>query len=300
MAQSVTPEDFNVVRGRGYHPDQVDAYTADRCRERDAAEERCARLSARAEAMESEAAALRTAADSLDPVGYEALGEGAQELYRMVCAEAEDVRDRAEEAARAAYEEAERDARAARERARADADARLTAADEAAREVQEAARRHAADIVGAAQSEARRLDADAERALEGVRQDIARSLSELEKEQRGRLEAMERELGTREADVDGRLGELTARAERLLAEAQRRHVEAEEHDRRLQAKAEEKAAGLIAQARATEERVNLESERALRAHGAHRDEIRSHLAHVRTSLSALTGRTPPPEDGAED
>lgn len=300
MAQSVTPEGFNVARGRGYHPDQVDGYVADLSEERDAAWERAARLTVLANEMDAEATTLRDVSRTLGPVTYEALGEGAQELFRQVEAEADDVRDRGEAAARAEYEAAERDARALRDQARADADAVLGAADEAAHGIHDAARRQAVDFLNAARSEADRLDADAERALDGVRQDIARSLAELEKEQRARLDALERELGEREAGIDGRLGDLMARAERLLTEAQQSHADAHEGARRLQAQAEASASDIVARAHATEERVTQESERALRAHESHRDEIRSHLSHVRTSLSALTGRTLSPEQEAED
>jgi DivIVA domain-containing protein len=296
MAQSVTPEGFNVARGRGYHPEQVDAFVADLSAGRDAAWERAARLTVLANEMDAEAAALRGAAEALGPVSYEALGEGAQELFRQVEAEAADVRDRGEAAARGEYQAVERDARALRDRARADADACLAAAEEAAQGVHDAARRQAADLLGAAQAEADRLDAEAERALEGVRQDIARSLADLEKEQRARLDALERELAEREAVIDARVGDLMTRAEQLLRDAQQEHADAHESARRTQSQAEAAASEIIAQAHAAEERVNHDSDRALRAHESDRDEIRAHLAHVRTSLSTLTGRTLPPED----
>ena len=291
MAQSVTPEGFHVARGRGYHPEQVDAFVAELSTGRDAAWERAARLTVLANEMDAEAATLRGAAEALGPVSFEALGEGAQELFRQVEAEAADVRERGETAARAEYDDAERDGRALRDRARADAEACLAGADESAHAVQEAAQRHAAELLGAARAEADRLDAEAQRALEGVRQDIARSLAEMEKEQRVRLDGLQRELAEHEAAIDARVGDLMDRAERLLSDAQRAHSDAHDDARRAQAQAEATAAEIIAQAHATEERVNHESERALRAHESHRDDIRAHLAHVRTSLSALTGRT---------
>lgn len=298
MAQSVTPEGFHVARGRGYHPEQVDEFVGGLAQERDEAWERAARLTVLANDMEAEAHTLRAAAGGLGPVSYESLGAGAQELFTHVEAEAADVRERGEAEARTTYDDAERAGREARDRARMDAEARLAAADETAQGIRDAARAQADDILGAARAEAARLDAEAERALDGVRQDIARSLSEMETEQRTRLDALMRDLAERESGIDQRLGELMARAERLLADAQQAHADAHEAARRTQDDAEATGSDIIAQARAAEERVNQDSDRALRAHEAHRDEIRAHLAHVRTSLSALTGRALPadPDD----
>lgn len=291
MAQSVTPESFGMARGRGYHPEQVEAALGALSEERDAAWERAARLTVLANEMDAESGTLRAAAGSVGPASYAALGEGAQELFRQVEAEAVDVRDRGEAAARAEYEEADRQGRALRDRARADADARLAAADETAQGIRDAAGGQAAELLGAAQAEADRTGSEAERALEGVRQDIARTFAELEKNQRQRLDALVRELAQREAGIDGRLAELSARAERLLTDAQQAHADAHTDARRGQADAEATAAELVARAHAVEERVAHDSERALHAHEVHRDEIRDHLAHVRASLSALTGRT---------
>ncbi len=296
MAQSVTPEGFNAARGRGYHPEQVDEFVAGLAHERDDAWERAARLTVLANEMETEAGTLRAAANGLGPVSYEALGPGAQELFAHVEAEAADVRDRGESDARAAYDTAERQGRDLRDRARADSDARLAQADAGAQGIRDAALAQAGDLLGAARAEAERLDSEAERALDGVRQDITRSLSEMETEQRNRLDALVGELTERERAVDQRLGDLMARAERLLTEAQQAHADAHDAARRTQDDAEATAAEIVAQARATEERVNQDSDRALRSHEAHRDEIRAHLAHVRSSLSALTGRTLPPDD----
>lgn len=299
MAQSVTPEGFNVARGRGYHPEQVDMYVADLSVERDAAWERAARLTVLANDMDAEAARLRAAADGLGPATYEALGDGAQELFRVVEAEAADVRDRGEAAARGEYEAAERDGRAMRDQARAEAQQRLAVADEMAQGTRDLAERQAADLRDAARAEADRLDADAQRALDGVRQDIARSFAELEKEQRERLDALEHELAEREAGIDGRLTDLMGQAERLLATAQQAHTDAFDDARRMRSDAEAAADEIIARAHATEERVTHDSERSLRAHESNRDEIRAHLANVRTSLATLTGRALPPADHSD-
>ncbi|PWI46037.1 cellulose-binding protein [Streptomyces sp. ICBB 8177] len=295
MAQSVTPEEFSAARGRGYHPEQVEEYLAGLSAERDAAWERAARLTVLANDMDAEAAALRTALEALGTADYAALGEGAQRLLATVEEEAADVRARAEAAARAEYEAADRAARALRDQARAEMDERLAALDEAARRDREAAEQQAAEIRGAAQAEADQVRGEAERALDGVRQDVARTLAEQEKEQRERLDALEHELAEREAGVDSRLADLTAHAERLLADAEREYEAAREDGRRMQGEAESTASGLLLMARATEERLDRDTERELRAHEARRDEIRAHLANVRTSLAALTGRPGVPD-----
>ncbi|MYS45305.1 cellulose-binding protein, partial [Streptomyces sp. SID5998] len=91
---------FVVVRGRGYRPDQVDAYADALSADRDAAWERAARLTVLAKHMEAEAEALREAVAQLGEQTYESLGQGARRLYELGRQEADAVRDRARREAR--------------------------------------------------------------------------------------------------------------------------------------------------------------------------------------------------------
>ncbi|MFD8741155.1 cellulose-binding protein, partial [Streptomyces sp. NPDC059618] len=75
-----------------------------------------------------------------------------------------------------------------------------------------------------------------------------------------------------------------------LSEAERALAEAGESARLLQEEAHARAAELLAEARAREERTARETERLLREHGERRDDVQAHMDHVRNSLSALTGR----------
>lgn len=78
-----------------------------------------------------------------------------------------------------------------------------------------------------------------------------------------------------------------------MDDARRALAETEEAARRRQEEADATAAELLAQARVREERIRLAAERELREHEVRREEIREHLAHVRGSLAALTGRETP-------
>src|SRR4051812_29547162 len=95
----VSSQGFEVVRGRGYRPEQVDAYAAALSAGRDAAWERAARLTVLAREMESEALRLREVVTQLAPQTYELLGERAQRLLALGEEEAAAVRGSARQEA---------------------------------------------------------------------------------------------------------------------------------------------------------------------------------------------------------
>ncbi|MCZ4516538.1 cellulose-binding protein, partial [Streptomyces sp. ActVer] len=80
---SVSPHGFEAVRGRGYRPDQVEAYAAALSRGRDAAWERAARLTVLAREMEAEADRLHEVVAGLAPQTYETLGDRARRLFEL-------------------------------------------------------------------------------------------------------------------------------------------------------------------------------------------------------------------------
>jgi DivIVA domain-containing protein len=293
---------FGTARGRGYRPDQVDRFLDELSEDRDAAWERAARLTVLANEMDAECAALREAVDTLPPPSFEALGPGAQELMHLVQDEATAVRHRAEAEAQFAHDAADAARLALLDEARAAAQARLAVAEEHVQRVLGEARAAAGALRAEAEREAALVLGEAQRTLDAARHDADRTLSELGKEHREQLDAVHHEIAERDAGTDSRMGELTSYAESFAHEAERALAGAQADARRRQADAEAAAAELLAQARVREERIRREAERELREHEVRREEIRGHLAHVRSSLAALTGREPgadPAEGEAE-
>ncbi|MDX3851371.1 cellulose-binding protein [Streptomyces sp. AK02-01A] len=283
---------FASVRGRGYCPAQVDQRVTALYRERADAWERAARLTGIATRMEDETVELRKRVSSLAPQSYETLGHRAQQILLLTMEQAEAVRARAREDSRAVLDMAGDTAGQLQERACAQADSVGAAAEHYAGRVLEAAR-SAAD---AELAEARR-DAEEQReaALEMLAETRRRAQAAVGGPQQGQIErlvAAEREFAEREAAVELQQAELAAYAEVRLMHAQRLFFEAGERARYGQQNARARAAELVGQARARAERIARDTERVLREHNEACEEMRSHLAQVRSSLAALTGRVP--------
>jgi len=284
------PGGFATVRGRGYRPDQVDAYLEALSEGRDAAWERAARLTVLAKDMAADLARLREVVARLEPQEYDTLAEGARNLYRLALEEAEQLRERARCEARDRVARAEADAEEVRRAAREAADARRAEADE-----------HARDLLAAARAEADGIRVDARRAvkegrgaslaaLREARRHTAALLAEQTRQQAERLAGVEREEAERVAALDARHAALEARAEAEVAAAGRALAEAEEHARRCEEEARERAAGVVADARTRAGRIAQETERMLRAHSEAWDDVQAHMDHVRSKLMMLTGR----------
>ncbi|MCX4906164.1 cellulose-binding protein [Streptomyces sp. NBC_00878] len=286
----VSPHGFEVVRGRGYRPDQVDAYAAALSRGRDAAWERAARLTVLAREMEAETERLREVVAGLVPQTYESLGERARQLFELGEEEAAAVREGARSAARLVVTEAEVAAGRLRESARADADAVRGEAEERVRHRLLAAQAEADEMRIGARREVKENRGEALAALRETRRRSETLLGEQEKEHAERWERFEREAAVGEAAVDAGYEERAVRAAADLAAAERVFTEAHESTRHLQEDAEARAAELLAEARLYEDRVSLETERVLREHGEEWDDVSAHMTHVRNSLTALTGR----------
>ncbi|WP_221355269.1 cellulose-binding protein [Streptomyces beigongshangae] len=283
---------FETVRGRGYRPGQVDAYTAALSAGRDAAWERAARLTVLTKEMEAEALRLREVVASLTPQTYELLGDRARQLFGLGEEEAGAVREEARDWAARLVAEAEAAAERVRAAARADADEVRGEADEVAGQRLLAARTEADELRVAARREAKETRGEALAILREVRLRCEALLVEQEKEHTERWERAAGEVAERESALEARHAELVARAEEGLARAGRALTKAEESSRHLQEDAEASAAEILAEARVREERVARETERLLREHGERWDEVQAHMAHVRSSLAALTGRAP--------
>jgi cell division septum initiation protein DivIVA len=287
---SVSPRGFVAVRGRGYRPDQVDAYAAAISQHRDAAWERAARLTVLAKDMDAEAERLREAVSRLAPQTYETLGERAQRLFQLGVEEAAALRESARRTAEEQVAQAEARAVGVLEAARDDADALRAEVEERARQRLLAARAEADDIRIGARREVKEGRTEALSALREVRQRTAGMLEEQAKEHEGCWAAAEREVEERATALDAQHAERMARAEAALSEAQQAFADAELSDRRRQEEAGERAAEVVAQARVRAERIARDTERVLREHGETWDDVQAHMDHVRSSLTALTGR----------
>ncbi|MGW3815162.1 cellulose-binding protein [Streptomyces sp. NPDC005046] len=287
---AVSPYGFVAVRGRGYRPEQVDAYAGALSRERDAAWERAARLTVLAKDMEAEAELLREAVTRLAPQTYEELGERARRIFQLGEEEAEALRDEARREARAVAEEAEAAGREVREAAQEYADEVRGEAGERARQRLLAARGEADEVRISARREVKENRGEVLAALREVRGRTEALLTGQDKEHTARWVEAERVAAEHEAAFDARHAERVARAEESVAAAERALAEAEESDRHRQEDAAARAAELLAEARVREERIVRETERVLREHGERWDDVRAHMDHVRSSLTSLTGR----------
>ncbi|HEX5567529.1 MAG TPA: cellulose-binding protein [Streptomyces sp.] len=290
MSASRSPHGFVAVRGRGYRPDQVDRFASGLSRELDEARERLTRLGVLAGELEEEAERLRAAVAALAPQTYEALGERALLILSEAEAEAAELRVRSETAAQEVRARAEEEGRAVREAARREAARVRAGGEEAAEAVLDGARGRADEVWGAARARASAVRDEAERRLREAAGRCEALLAAQDRKHAQESEALDRALAAREAAATARAAELAERGERLLAAARREHAAAEEEARRRQEDAEAEAAELLARARLREERVVRETERLVRAHEEQREAVRRHMAHVRGSLAALTGR----------
>ncbi|KJY43800.1 cellulose-binding protein [Streptomyces sp. NRRL B-1568] len=298
MSSSVSPDGFAVVRGRGYRPEQVDRALAEFARQRDSAWERAARLTVLAREMEDEVRRLAQTVAKLPPQTYESLGPRAQGLVTTAELEAAGLRERAEAEVAELQEATDGYSRGLRDEAHAYSVAVRAEAEEWARQALLAAQTVADDLCTTVGREVKQRREESLAALQEMRQRTSMILAEQEKDHTEQWDAAGREIAEREAAMDARVAALEEYARTALGEARRRYADTEEAARHGQEDAEAQAAAVIAQARVREERIARDTDRVLREHEERREELRSHMAHVRHSLAALTGK-PVAEDAAD-
>lgn len=298
MSSSVSPDGFAVVRGRGYRPEQVDRALTELARQRDSAWERAARLTVLGREMEDEVRRLADIVAKLPPQTYDTLGPRAQGLLTTAELEAAGLRERAEAAVVDFQEAAQSHAREVRDAAHEYAVAVRAEAEEWARQARIAAESVSDDLRTKVRHEAAQRREESLAALKEMHRRTAQALAEQEKDHAERWDVAGRELAEREAAMDARVAAMEEYGRTALNDAQRHYADAEEAARHGQEDAEAQASAVRAQARVREERVARETERVLREHEERREELRSHMAHVRHSLAALTGK-PVAEDVGE-
>ncbi|MEU8999026.1 cellulose-binding protein [Streptomyces caniferus] len=300
MSASVSPHGFETVRGRGYRPEDVDRRVTGLSVDRDSCWERAARLTVLSNEMDAELAELRVFLAQQPPQTYASLGSEARLILTTAESEAARLRTEAEEAAGTSRDAAAVHADEVRDAAERAAFAVRAEADTRARRTDRAARGEATELVAVATEEAERLRSEAAEGLAEVRRRTAQLLSDQDKRQTEEWEAAGRELTALEEETDRCVAELDARGKALRVDARRQYAEAEEASRHRQEDGEDRAAGLLAQARAEVERIERATERILREHDAEREEVRVHMTHVRNSLAALTGKAPAAEGDDEE
>ncbi|MET8097705.1 cellulose-binding protein [Streptomyces sp. NPDC005236] len=281
---------FVAVRGRGYRPEQVDRYAAALFRDRDAAWERAARLTVLEKDMQAGAERLREAVTRLAPQTYEELGERARRIFELGEEEAEALREEARREARAEAEVAEAVGREVREAAGVYAgEVRVEAEEWALRRLLDA-RAEADEVRVSARRDVKENRGEVLTVLREVRRRTEVLVGGQDAEHAARWAEFERAGAEREADCEAGRLEREARAGESLARAERELAEAREWDRHQQEDAAARAAGLVAEARVSEERIARETDRVLREHGERWEHVRAHMDHVRSSLTSLTGR----------
>ncbi|MEV6568833.1 cellulose-binding protein [Streptomyces kronopolitis] len=268
--------------------------------DRDSCWERAARLTVLANEMEAELTELRNHVAQLPPQTFESLGSEARLIFTTAQSEGSRLRAGAERDARQAGKEAAAYSDEVRDAAERAAYTLRTEAEAWGRRTEEAARGEAAELAVTAAQEAAELRDDAAEALAQVRARTAQLLCDQEKRQSQEWDAAGQEIAEREAETDRLLTDLDARGKDARADAQRRYAEAEEEARYQKEDADGRAAGMLAQARAEAERIERATERIVAGHDAERAEVRVHMAHVRTSLAALTGKPQVAEEHGAD
>jgi cell division septum initiation protein DivIVA len=93
--------------------------------------------------------------------------------------------------------------------------------------------------------------------------------------------------------AEQQLAAVTQRSEQLRLEAEKLRADSDRKSKRTMDDAARRADDLIAEAKATAERIRTESERELSAATQRRDSINSQLTNVRQMLATLTGASLP-------
>lgn len=287
---------FAVVRGRGYRPDQVDRKVARLTDERDAAGERAAELTGLAEELAAEADRLRSLVANMPPQDYEGLGRRAQQLLSLAESEAAELRSAAEGETQVWVDRADAEARRVRDAARVFSERVRADADSFAQRTLDAARAEADRLRGAAREESEETRRKAAESLQLMERRCAEVLAEQEKEQAAQSDVVDREIVEGSRDIEARIADLDAHGDKALGEHQRKLSEVQETARHRDEDAQARAQELLSEARMRAEAIERDTARMLREHEEQAEEMRQHMAHVRSSLAVLTGKT---EDEAE-
>ena len=267
---------FRVVM-RGYDPADVDRVVAELQQRATDAEARLETASAVAES------------GPVEPPTYEHLGERVGQILSLAEQEARELRDRAHAEAEDARKLAEQAAVGVRDEADQYADQTRRDADTDAARILTDARRAADEERDAAERDAAALRQEGEAAYEQQRANAAKAAADFETTLAERRERTAAEFREQQAATQVQLDTMLQRVEETRVSAQREQEAAEAQARQIVLDAEERAESLVAEARATAERIRTDSERELAAATQRRDSINQQLTNVRQMLATLTG-----------
>jgi cell division septum initiation protein DivIVA len=278
-------ETFRTVL-RGYDPTEVDHRIEELAAEATTLTQQRDGLAARVEELHE------ATASPAEPPGYEHLGARIGQILALAETEATELRAKIQKEIEAQRETAHADVAQVREEAdRYLATTRSDAEAEAARVVEDA--RKAADEHrdGAERAASVRMQ-EAEAVYEEQRARAAKAAADFETTLAGRRKAAEDEFTQKMAESQAQLDETSEYAERTRTEAETMRSQATKDAGRLVEDARETAAQIISEAKATAERIRVDTDRELAAATQRRDSINSQLANVRQMLATLTGTAP--------
>ena len=165
----------------------------------------------------------------------------------------------------------------------------LTLADEEANSIRSRAEDEVEELRARAAEDSGRIRAEADRYAENRRRDADTESARILED---RKQAAEAEFQLQMDAAQQRHADLEALIERQRNEADAEHAEAVRRSARLVEDAEQKAAGILSEAKTAAARVRADSDRELAAATQRRDSINAQLANVRQMLVTLTGSAP--------
>ncbi len=276
---------FRVVL-RGYDPSDVDRVMAELESRVAVAEAGSQQLTTRLKAAETRPV---EAAAPVEPASFAHLGERVAQILGLADEEATSLRDQARsesEAERKAAEQAANDVRVAADQY---AELRRRDAETEGSRILSDARRAADEERDSAERDASARRQEAEAIHEQQRANAAQAAADFETTLAERRDRSAAEFQEQQAATQAQLDAMAARLDEVKAQAQRDQEAAEVEARRIVGDAEDRAATLVREARATAERMRTDSERELAAATQRRDSINAQLVNVRQMLATLSG-----------
>lgn len=278
---------FRVVM-RGYDPGDVDRVVTELEARIATSEQGVAELRTRLQKAEAKAAAVPAVAP-VQPPSYEHLGARVGQILGLADQEATELREQARAEAETHRKDFEQAALLVRDEADQYAEQRRRDADAECTRLVTDARRAADEERDSAERDAAAIRQEAEAIHEQQRANAARMASDFETTLAERRDRTTAEFQEQQAATQAQLDAMAARVDEVKAAAERQQAAAEAEARRILEGAEERAANLVREARASAERVRADSDRELAAASQRRDSINAQLSNVRQMLQTLSG-----------
>jgi cell division septum initiation protein DivIVA len=291
MTNSPTTDSFEVVR-RGYEPSQVDRHVAALKRELENHRHR-------ADEAERRVQELHTQQPDDQAPAYAGLGARIEQILGLADEEARHAKAEAAEQAAQHRALTEQDAAKIRKDAERYGQERRADADTEAQRILQEAKRAADTLRDESERDAKARREEAEALFENNRAKAAQSAADFETTLAHRRDQAERDFTEKMKANQQQLAVVSHRSEQLHLEAEKLRADSDRKAKRTLEEAARQADDLIAEAKATAERIRTESERELTAATQRRDSINAQLTNVRQMLATLTGASLPDPIGDE-